>query len=59
MSYNKSFTLLAKNKSDNTETPLKQPYQYAFTSKEETLERIEWLHIKCGLLDNEQLFMLS
>ena len=54
---NKSSTSPAKYKSDNEETPLKQPYQDDFTSKQETLERIKLLHIKCGLLDTEYLFI--
>ena len=33
-SYNKSFTFPAKHKSDNEETPLKQPHQDAFTPKQ-------------------------
>ena len=49
---------MAKHKSDNEETPLKQPHQYAFTSKQEILERIKRLHIKCGFLYTEHLFML-
>ena len=58
ISSNKSSTLQAKHKSDNEETPLKQPHQHAFTSKQETLEIINRLHIKCGFLDTERLFML-
>ena len=58
ISYNKSSTFPAKHKSDNEETPLKQPHQDAFTSKQETLEIIKRLHIKCGFLDTEHLFML-
>ena len=56
---NKSSTFPSKHKSDNEETPLKQPHQDAFTSKQETLERIKRLHIKCGFLDTEHLFMLT
>ena len=56
--YNKSSTFRAKHKSDNEETPLKQSHQDAFTSKQETLERIKRLHINCGFLYNEHLFML-
>ena len=56
--YNKSSAFPAKHKSDNEETPLKQHHQYAFTSKQETLERIKRLHIKCGFLDTEHLSML-
>ena len=33
MSYNKISTFPAKHKSDNEETPLKQPHHDAFTSK--------------------------
>ena len=36
---------------------MKQTHQDVFTRKQETLERINWLHIKCGFLDNEHLFM--
>ena len=49
---------MAKKKSDNEERPLKQTYQDAFTLKEEFLERIERLNIKCVFLDNEHLFIL-
>ena len=58
MLYNKSSTFPAKHKSDNEETPLKQPHQDAFTLEKETLERTKWLHIKCGFLDTEYSFML-
>ena len=58
MSSNKSSTFLAKHKSDNEGTPLKQPYQDSFTSKQETLERIKRLHIKCRFLYTEHLFIL-
>ena len=58
MSYNKSSTFMAEHKSDNEETPLKQPHQDAFIWKQETLERINRLHIKCGFLDTEHVFML-
>ena len=51
-------TCPAKHKSDNEEIVLKQPHQDAFTPKHEILERINWLHIKCGFLDTEHLFML-
>ena len=54
----KSSTFLAKRKSDNEETPLKQPHQDASTPKQDILERIKRLHIKCGFLDTEHLFML-
>ena len=57
-SSNKSSTFLTKHKYDNVETPLKQPHQDAFTMKQENLEIINWLHIKCGFLDTEYLFML-
>ena len=57
-SYNKSSTFTAKRKSDNEETTLIQPHQDAFTLKQEILERIKRLHIKCGFLDTEHLFML-
>ena len=55
---NKSSTFTAKHKSDNEKTPLKQPHQYTFTPKQETLEITNWLHIKSGFLDTEHLFML-
>ena len=57
-SSNKSSTFTAKHKSDNEKTPLKQTHQDAFTSKQETIKIIKRLHIKCGFLDTEQLFML-
>ena len=57
-SSNKSSTLLAKHKYDNEGTPLKQPHQDAFTPKQEKLEITKRLHIKCGFLDTENLFML-
>ena len=57
-SSNKSSTFTAKHKSDNEETPFKQPHQDAFTPKQETLESIKRLHIKCVFLDNEHLLML-
>ena len=37
---------------------MKQTHQDTFTSKQETLERINRLHIKCGFLGTEHLFML-
>ena len=40
-SSNKSSTFHAEHKSDNEKTPLKQPHQDAFRSKQETLERIK------------------
>ena len=49
---------MAKHNSNNEETPLEKPHPDAFTSKQETLEIIKRLHIKCGLLDNEHLFIL-
>ena len=58
MSSNKSSTVPAKRKSDNEETSLKQPYQDASTSKQEILEIIKCLHIKCVLLEDEHLFMV-
>ena len=58
MSSNKSSTFTAKHKSDNEEKLLKQPHQYTFTSKKETLEIIKRLNIKCGFLDTEHLFMI-
>ena len=48
--YNKSSKFSDKHKSDKEETPLKQPHQNAFTLKQETLERLNLLHIKCGIL---------
>ena len=57
-SSNKSSTFTDKQNSGNGEIPLKQPHDDAFTSKQETLERIKQLHIKCGLWDTEHLFML-
>ena len=38
--------------------PLQQPHQDASNSRQEILERIECLHIKCGFLDTKHLFML-
>ena len=57
-SSNKSSTFQDKRKSDNEETPLKQPHHDAFTSKQEILERINCLHKECGFLYTENLFML-
>ena len=57
-SYNKASIFTAEHKSDNGEIPLKQPHLDAFALKQETLERIEWLHIKCGFLYDEHLSML-
>ena len=54
-SSNKSSIFLAKHKTDNEEIPLEQPHQNAFTSKQETLEIIKQLHLKCGFLDTENL----
>ena len=56
-SSNKSSTFPDKHKSYNEETALKQTHQDAVKSKQETLERIKQLHIKCGFLDTEHLFM--
>ena len=58
-SYNKQSIFTAKHKPDNEETPLKQPHQDAFTPKQENLERIDRLHIKCGYLDTEQSCFLK
>ena len=58
MSSNKASTFPAENKSDNEETPLKKTHQGPFTSKQETLERIKRLHIKCGFLYTEHLFII-
>ena len=58
-SYYKSSKFPALKKSDNEETPLKQPHQDPFTPKQETLERIKRLHRKCGFLDTEHLSMLT
>ena len=55
---NKSSTFTAKHKSDNKETTLEKPHQDAFTSKQEALEIIKRLHIKCGFFDTEHLFMI-
>ena len=52
MSSNKSSTFLAKRKSDNEETYLKQPHQDVPTQKQNKLERIKCLRIKCGCLDS-------
>ena len=57
-SYNKASTFTAKQNSDNEETPFKKTNQVPFTPKQETLEGIKRLHIKCGFLDTEHLFML-
>ena len=56
-SSNKSSTFPDKHKSYKEETALKQTHQDAFTLKQETLERIKQLHIKCVFLDTEHLFM--
>ena len=58
MLYNKSSTFLTKHKFDNEGTPMKQPTQDAFTLKQEILERIKRLHIKCGFFYTEHLFVL-
>ena len=47
-SSNKASAFLAEQKSDNEETPLKQNHQGPFTSKQQNLEIIKRLHIKCG-----------
>ena len=57
-SSNKSSTFPDKHKSDNEETPLKQLHQDTFTLKQETLERIKRLHIKCVFLDTKHLFVI-
>ena len=57
-SSNKSYIFQAKRRSDNEETPLKQPHHDAFTSKQEVLEIIKRSHKNCGLLDTEHLFVL-
>ena len=49
---------MAKYNSDNEETPLKQPHQDAFTSKQETPDGIKQLHIKWRFLDTENLFII-
>ena len=59
MSSNKSSAFPAKYKSDNEERQFKQPHKDTFTSKQETLERIKRLHIKCGVFDTEHLFVLT
>ena len=58
-SSNKVSTFLAERKSNNEETSLKKTHQGPFTSKQETLERIKMLHIKCGFLDTQHLFMIN
>ena len=55
---NIAFTFPAEHNYDNEETPLKQPHQDAFTLKQEALEIIKRLHLKCGFLDSGILFML-
>ena len=57
-SYNKASKFLAKHKSDNEETPFGNTHEGPLTSKQETLERIKRLHIKCDFLDTEHLFMI-
>ena len=57
-SSNKASTFTAEHESDNEETPLKKTHQEPFTSKQETLEWIKRLHIKCGLLDTEHSSIL-
>ena len=56
-SSNKSSTFPAKHRSDNEETPLKQPHQDTFALKQESLEIIKRLHIKCVFFDTEHLFI--
>ena len=58
LSSNKSSTFQAKRRSDNGESPLKQPHHDAFMSKIIFLERIKRLHRKCGLLDTKNLLMI-
>ena len=58
MSSNISSPFSAKQRSENKETPLKQPHQDAFKRKQETLEIIKRLHINCCFLGTEHLFML-
>ena len=57
-SSNKSSTFQVKLRSNNEETPLKQPHHGSFTWKQEILERINFLHYKCGFFDTEHLFTL-
>ena len=57
-SSNKSSTFTDKRKSDNEVTPLKQTHKDTVTSKQEILEIIKRLYIKCGFLDTEHLFIL-
>ena len=57
-SSNKSFTFPAKHKYDNTKTPLKKNHQNSSTSKINKLESIKQLHINCGFLNTEHLYML-
>ena len=56
-SSNKSSKFPAEHKSNNEETPLKQPHQDVFTPKQDILEIINQLHINCGFLDTEHLFI--
>ena len=58
ISSNKASTFPDKHKSDNEETPLVKYHQGPFASKQETLEKIKQIHIKCGLLDAAHLFKL-
>ena len=37
---------------------MKKTHQGPFTPKQENVDRIKLLHIKCGFLDTEHLFML-
>ena len=57
-SSDKVSTFPAKHKSNNEETPLIKTHQRPFTSKQETLEIIKRLHIKCRFLNTEHLFVL-
>ena len=51
-SSNKSSTFQSECKSVIEEAPLKQPHHGAFISKQDILEEIKRLHIKCGFLGN-------
>ena len=57
-SYNKAYTFPDEHKSGNEEKSLKKTHQGPFTLKQKKIERIKWLHIKCGFLNTEHLFML-
>ena len=58
-SFNKESTFPDKQKSNNKETPLKQPHMDIFTPEHKTLERIKHLYIKCGFLCTEHLFIIT